>query len=106
MWEEFRNDIFSWPWTTINNIIFAIFHFNSLRRRGRNGSSTGSTTIVEEHQLTNSQELGNARLVGDPLTGRQLLNVHLDGSPLTALEDRETARAKEVDSEKRDSFWD
>jgi len=77
MWEEFRNDIFAWPWAIINNIVFACFHFNSINGPGRSMFSSNTATAPDDH-LTSSQQRGAAKLAGETHSGQQVMNIQLE----------------------------
>lgn len=66
-WEELRNNIFTWPWDIIMNIIFATLNFNTWTGRKRyvrqTTSSTGMRPVSEPadqaHQLPIGQNVLN-----------------------------------------------
>lgn len=67
MWEEFRNDIFTWPWAFINNIIIASFLYNSVRKPSRN-VSTGIISVTpaeDEITMETERERGVAKLAAE-----------------------------------------
>ena len=103
MWEEFRNDIFAWPWTVINNIIFANFLYNSLRRPTRN-VTTGTMTVTitpEESERTVSEERGAAKMAAE--TSMHNLELECAYPPPTFVNEKTTILSEKAEQERTSS---
>lgn len=110
-WEEFRNDIFAWPWSIIMNIIFAAFHINAWMGKKRYGLNSTSSAGVR----SDSQPRG---FKTDQISaGQHILNIQLECAyPPTlskdsevigeALDDAAEQQQKQESHEKQRYPWD